>query len=159
MRYVGLILFILFSFSLQSSEKNFTGYWLTPGSIIEIKSCDESICAEITHIFVPEGIDPLSVLDENNSNAELRGRSLVGVNLFQELKKDYILNRTIEGGRVYNPNDGKSYKAKVTLLENNNLKVEGCVLFLCQGEEWQPLLVTINPDGSRQATLKNNPEV
>ncbi|MBT5542035.1 MAG: hypothetical protein HOK34_04320, partial [Gammaproteobacteria bacterium] len=44
------------------------------------------------------------------------------------------------------------------LLDNGNIEVEGCILFICDGEEWQPLLVTYNSDGTRNATLKNIPE-
>jgi len=42
------------------------------------------------------------------------------------------------------------------MLENGNLLVEGCLLFICDGEEWFPLEVTISPDGSRQAIPKDN---
>ena len=65
---------------------------------------------------------------------------------------------TLKGGRIYNPRDGKSYKSKLRLLDNGNLRVEGCVLFICGGDEWQPLTVKINLDGSRTVVLKNTPE-
>jgi hypothetical protein len=45
------------------------------------------------------------------------------------------------------------------MLENGNLFVEGCLLFICDGEEWLPLVVTINPDGSRQATPKSKQDI
>ena len=155
---LSLVVFLSLNLPLQASADTIEGYWLSSGSIIEVKTCDEFICAEISHVFVSDGTDPLTVFDENNSNKELQNRPLVGVNLFEGFKKELISNKVLKGGKIYNPNDGKSYKAKLTLLKNNNLEVQGCVLFVCDGEEWQPLIVTFNPDGSRLATLKSKQE-
>ena len=155
---LSLVVFLSLNLPLQASVNTIEGYWLSPSSIIEIKICDQLICAEISHLFVPEGEDPLTVLDENNSNKELQNRPLVGISLFEGFKKELISNTVLTGGKIYNPSDGNSYKAKLTLLENKNLQVLGCVLLVCDGQEWQPLIVTFNPDGSRQATLKNKRE-
>ena len=155
---LSLAVFLSLNLPLQASVDTIEGYWLSSGSIIEVDICDEFICAEISHVFVSEGTDPLTILDENNSIKELQKRPLVGVNLFEGFKKELISNKVLKGGRIYNPSDGKSYKAKLTLLKNNNLEVQGCLLFVCDGEEWQPLIVTFNPDGSRQATLKSKQE-
>jgi len=38
------------------------------------------------------------------------------------------------------------------------MRVEGCILFICDGEDWQPLIVTLNPDGTHTAELKNIPQ-
>ena len=62
---------------------------------------------------------------------------------------------SIKGGKIYNPRDGRFYKSKLKLLNNGNLKVEGCLLFFCDGEEWRPLTVTLNEDGSYSAEIKN----
>ena len=153
-----LVVFLSIIHSLQASEDTIEGYWLSSSSIIEIKVCDEFICAEIIHVFVSEGTDPLTVLDEKNPNNDLQNRPLVGINLFEGFRKEQILNKVLKGGKIYNPSDGNSYKGKLTLLKNNNLQVQGCVLFVCDGEEWQPLIITFNSDGSRQAKLKNKQE-
>ena len=72
-------------------------------------------------------------------------------------KKELVLKSELKGGKIYDPRFGKTYKAKLKLLDNGNIKVEGCILFICDGEEWQPLLVTTNEDGTRDAILKNDP--
>ena len=155
---LSLAVFLSLNLPLQASVDTIEGYWLSSGSIIEVKICDEFICAEISHVFVSEETDPLSVLDEKNSNNDLQNRPLVGVNLFEGFKKEQISNKVLKGGKIYNPNNGNSYKAKLTLLNNNNLQVQGCILFVCDEEEWQPLIVTFNLDGSRHATLKHKQE-
>jgi uncharacterized protein (DUF2147 family) len=41
------------------------------------------------------------------------------------------------GGKIYNPDDGKTYKAKVTPVDANTLKVRGCVFVpLCKTQTW-----------------------
>ena len=143
-----------FSYSSQASENSIEGFWFASGSIVEIKVCQQFICAEVVHVITEEGTDPLTVLDENNDERKLRNRALIGINLFDGFEKELLSDETIKGGRIYDPRRGKFYSAELAMLENGNLLVEGCLLFICDGEEWFPLVVTINPDGSRQATPK-----
>ena len=143
----------------RASENTIEGFWFASGTIIEIKVCEELICAEILTVITDEGVDPSTVLDENNDQEELRDRPLIGINMFDGFPKELLSTQSFEGGRIYGPGRGRFYEAELSLLGNGNLLVEGCLLFICDGEEWFPLDVTINPDGSRQATFKNAPEV
>ena len=142
----------------QTAEESILGYWLARDSIFEIKNCESALCAEIVQIFVAEGVDPKSILDSKNMDPELQSRPLIGINIFEGFNGTFDSRNTLKGGRIYNPRDGKSYKSRLRLLDNGNLRVEGCVLFICDSDEWQPLTVTTNPDGSRTAVLKNIPE-
>jgi len=83
-----------FFYSSQASENTIEGYWFASGSLIEIKVCEELICAEIVHVISDEGIDPLTILDENNTNRELRIRTLVGINLFDGFQKELLLKNS-----------------------------------------------------------------
>ena len=42
-------------------------------------------------------------------------------------------------GKVYNAEDGKTYTGVMTLVNDNALKLEGCVLggLICKGETWK----------------------
>ena len=40
-----------FFYSSQASENTIEGYWFASGSLIEIKVCEELICAEIVHVI------------------------------------------------------------------------------------------------------------
>jgi uncharacterized protein (DUF2147 family) len=142
----------------QTAEESIVGYWLAPQSIFEIKNCDGALCAEIVQLLVEEDVDPKSILDSKNMDPELQSRPLIGINILEGFYGEFNSKNTLKGGRIYNPRDGKSYKSKLHRLDNGNLRVEGCVLFICDGDEWRPLTVTINPDGSHTAVLKNIPE-
>ena len=153
-----LLLLFFFSTYIEAAEDTVIGYWLASDSIIEIKYCDELICGEIVHIFVEEGENPKNIPDENNVSEDLRSRPLVGTNILTGFKEGLNSKNELKGGKIYDPRIGKTFKAKLKLLDNGNIEVEGCILFICDGEEWQPLLVTYNSDGTRNATLKNIPE-
>ena len=144
------------SFNACAEENTIEGFWASSGVIIEVKVCHDLICAEIVHVFTEDGIDPLTMLDENNREEELRDRPLIGINLFDGFRKDQLLSTRLDGGKIYDPRRGRFYDAELSRLESGNLLVEGCLLFICDGEEWLPLDVTVNPDGSRNATPRNN---
>ena len=39
-------------------------------------------------------------------------------------------------GEIYNPENGKTYSGHIILLNADLLRIEGCVLFFCGGENW-----------------------
>ena len=145
-----------FSFQL-SSDNGIFGYWLTSGSIVKIEDCNSQICGRIVTVFVEDGINPKSILDENNKNKSLRERTLVGIDLLSEFKFNDENQKIFKGGKIYDPRSGNTYKSNLYLNDEGMLRVEGCLAFMCDGEEWQPLIVTINEDGTREAIFKNAP--
>ena len=40
-------------------------------------------------------------------------------------------------GRIYNPEDGQTYRATVRQTATDTLAIEGCVLFICQKQVWR----------------------
>ena len=117
------------------------------------EECDQSLCAIIEVIFVGDGTAQESILDNNNKDKSLRKRSLVGINLISDFvyKEGSI---KLSGGKIYDPGRGRTFKGNIYLLQNGNLKVEGCLLRMCGHEEWKPVNVMFNDDGTRTATLK-----
>ena len=158
MKYSGIKFFLylaLFAPSLLVAKEvdEILGYWLTSQSIVLVEKCNDELCATIEHIFVEEGVDPESILDTNNRDKSQRERTIKGINLISGFKyasgsKEY------KGGKIYDPGRGRVFKSNIYLLDNKNLKVEGCLMRLCGHEEWKPLIVTIDSDGSRNAVLK-----
>ena len=154
------ILFLILSFLNSNifADDNIFGYWLTSGSIVEIENCNNQVCGKIVTVFVEEGVDPESILDENNKDKSLRKRTIVGIDLLSEFEIKNKDQKTFKGGRIYDPRSGNSYKSNLYLNDNGILKVEGCLAFMCDGEEWQPLIVKFNEDGTKEAILKNSPQ-
>ena len=154
------ILFLILSFLNSNifADDNIFGYWLTSGSIVKIEDCNNQVCGKIVTVFVEEGVDPESILDENNKDKSLRKRTIIGIDLLSEFEIKNKDQKTFKGGRIYDPRSGNSYKSNLYLNDNGILKVEGCLAFMCDGEEWQPLTVKFNEDGTKEAILKNSPQ-
>ena len=157
MKKISFFIAILISSNLFA-EGDIFGYWLTPGSIVLIENCDDRVCAKIETIFVEEGLDPKLVLDENNKNKSLRSRTIVGINVLSEFSINDTKQREFKDGRIYDPRRGRDFKANIYLKEDGSLRVEGCLAFICDDEEWLPLVVTANDDGTKEASLKYPPK-
>lgn len=154
------ILFLILSFLNSNifADDNIFGYWLTSGSIVKIENCNNQVCGKIVTVFVEDGVDPESILDDNNKDKSLRKRTIIGIDLLSEFEIKNKDQKTFKGGRIYDPRSGNSYKSNLYLNDNGILKVEGCLAFMCDGEEWQPLIIKFNEDGTKEAILKNSPQ-
>ena len=158
MKNIIYLLALLLSFDNLSGKERIFGYWLTPGSIVLIENCDNYVCARIETIFVDDGRDPKLILDDNNRDKALRSRAIVGINVLSGFLIKDIEQRDFRGGRIYDPRRGREFKSSLHLKEDGNLEVEGCLAFICDSEEWLPLVVTINDDGTKEASLKYPPK-
>jgi uncharacterized protein (DUF2147 family) len=112
------------------------GTWLTEEgkATVRVADCGGALCASIVSLKEPN--DPKSggpKTDSNNVDASKRNRPIVGLQILMTLRPQGANKWT---GQVYNPEDGKTYDATVVLENANVLKVQGCVLFLCETQTW-----------------------
>ena len=54
-----------------------------------------------------------------------------------EMKKDG--NNNFSGGKIKDYSDGKVYNSKMEILTKKKIGVSGCVLFICQAQEWSKI--------------------
>ncbi len=109
------------------------GTWRTPerGGLIEVSQCDGGLCGKI--LGGSPGASPEDRLDRNNKNPALRGRPLIGMYVFRGLKQAGGSWK----GSIYNPSDGGTYAATVSLRPSGALEVKGCVVWpLCKTQVW-----------------------
>lgn len=111
----------------------YAGTWVLDGGSahLTLSDCgDGTPCGEISWLN-PEGDgDPT---DSQNPDPDMRGRSLLGVQMlwgFTEKKGRWIK------GRIYNPQDGRTYGSKIELEDPDTLKVKGCVGPICKTQLW-----------------------
>ena len=114
------------------------GRWATPGvsAIVELSPCAAeraTLCGTIRWLW--EAVDDRGRprLDSRNMDATLRSRPLLGLAILSGLKPRQAVGWE---GRIYNPEDGQSYRATVSRRGADTLVVEGCVLFGCQKQVW-----------------------
>jgi uncharacterized protein (DUF2147 family) len=112
------------------------GEWFTPGngSKVRISACPGKagqMCGVITWLPAANA----KALDGKNPNAALRSRTILGVSTVQGFKP--AGPGKWNGGKLYDPSSGKSYDGKITANPNGTLKVEGCVMMVCQAQTWK----------------------
>lgn len=94
------------------------------GAYIEITmapcASDASLtCGTISKAVTKDGDDPTYVN--------------LGKPIVENMKPDGAGN--FSDGTIWDPESDKTYNSKMT-LEGNTLNVEGCVLFICSGQDW-----------------------
>lgn len=110
-----------------------TGRWLTDGgkAVVSIGRCGRQLCGRVERVLRAPPGSPRT--DAHNPNPALRGRPIVGVAILSGFSEDGDAWR----GRIYNPEDGRSYKS-IVRREGDALKVKGCIVFFCRTQIWRP---------------------
>jgi uncharacterized protein (DUF2147 family) len=105
------------------------GDWLVADrtAVIRIAPCGEAYCGTIAWTSVPG-------TDEHNPDPGKRNRPIVGTQILLGMKPAGRGNRW--DGEIYNPENGKTYSGHIVLLNSDLLRIEGCLLFFCSGENW-----------------------
>ncbi len=63
--------------------------------------------------------------DRENPDPALRSRPMLGLELLKDFQ--YVAENRYENGTIYNPEDGRTYKAKLTLADPEHLRVRGFI--------------------------------
>ena len=108
------------------------GEWLTQAGTAKVKISPcaaqaDRMCGLISWMKTPSK-------DTHNPDAALRERPILGLAMIRDFKPAGPGKWT--GGKIYNPSNGKTYDSKISVNANGTLKVEGCVLMVCQAQTW-----------------------
>ncbi len=131
------------------------GIWIPAdgGARIQIYRCGVLYCGKISHLEDPyypphdrRGMGGLPRMDRNNPDPELRHRPMLGLTFLEDFR--YAGDDSWEGGRIYNPENGKFYRAKITLADQNRLMLRGYlgISLLGRTETWVRWEEGGNPD-------------
>ena len=129
MKRIGFIIaFALVTLAGYSQE--IVGKWFTEAgdAKVEIYEANGKLNGKI--VWLQKGPD---TKDTHNTDEKLRSRKLMGVNILSGLTKK---NEKWEGGRIYNPKNGKNYKCSIW-LDGDKLKVRGYIGFLYETQTWK----------------------
>jgi uncharacterized protein (DUF2147 family) len=133
------VIFIIFTSvvmaaaSVSATESSdIIGTWNTEDydAKIEIYKCGIKYCGKIVWLAQPtypqdskEGIPGTPVLDDYNPDPHLKKTPLLGLRILTDFEA--AGNNTWDGGRIYDPDSGKSYGGKMHLLSANQLELRG----------------------------------
>lgn len=113
------------------------GEWLTQSGSgkVKIAPCagkPERLCGVIVWLKDPADA---AAKDTHNPDPAQKTRSLMGLPMIWGFKQAAPGKWT--GGRIYDPGAGKTYDSKISVNANGTLKVEGCILMVCQAQTWK----------------------
>ncbi len=119
----GICLSIISSVALSAAESDVLGVWWTPEkkSKLQIESKDGVFSGQIIAVRKERGVRK----DEKNPDEKLRDRNIIGLEIMSNLKFDG--KSEWNGGTIYDPEKGKTYKMKITIKDENTLRVRGFI--------------------------------
>jgi uncharacterized protein (DUF2147 family) len=104
---------------------NVEGVWLVKdGSTLRIRSCGDAVCGYIA-TSRPSSNDP------SNAESGQRDRSVVGMQVLSSMRPAGPGKWT---GRLTNPKDGNTYTGNLIEVGPDAIRIEGCWLGICGGE-------------------------
>ncbi len=136
-RLLMIMIFSLVSFSTAYAieEEEILGTWINAAGDgqVEISKQGEKYIGTVLGSTDPDSPDRKDI---NNPDPDLRDRSLQGMQILGDLT--FRGDNKWAGGWIYDPNNGKTYKCKMSLKDNNTLKLRGYVGVSVFGrtEEW-----------------------
>lgn len=127
-----LLNILIFSFILNFStqaQSDILGVWYnaSKNSKIEIFKKGNEYFGKIVWLEDPLDEDTGKPLkDKENPDKSMRDNQILGMTILKDFTYD-SKNKEYAGGAVYDPENGKTYKAKISLPSKNELDLRGYV--------------------------------
>lgn len=144
-----MLLFSTFLFAKVKGEKEkILGYWMNEKrDIIIYVYEDANRLFQGKIVWMEDSMDEYGSMrrDVMNNDAKLRARKLIGTNILCDYKYD-AEDKEWESGRIYNFENGNTYRSKMWVNEEGVLRVRGhwwILWFLSRTKSWTK---TIPPD-------------
>lgn len=119
--YVVVVQIAFGALALRAQRSQILGDWREPaGSVIRIEQCSSGICLELLSL----GPGAPTTWDIHNPDPAQRDRTLCNL----QIGSHFHLNDPVhaDGGIVYDPKSGKTYRGSMA-LEDHTLKLRGYV--------------------------------
>ena len=132
------ICFLLFTlFFLNSNAQGILGVWKSiddetgeAKSHVKVFEKDGKVYGKIIKVLNAKSKNPLC----KACKGELKNTPIIGMQIIEELTKE---DEVYEGGTILNPSNGKIYKCRLKLEDENTLQVRGYVAMFYKTQYWQ----------------------
>jgi len=107
-----------------------TEYWVSPkdGWTVKTGPCDSGLCAWLVDFKLrpndPPGYQPV---DEHNPDRKKRGDRMCGHLMMGGFHPSKDPDLTWDGGWIYDPDHGLTYSGKITLVDQDTVKLRGFI--------------------------------
>ena len=138
LKFIAISALLLLNISSMAHADNsgILGKWITREgkSHVEISQCDAGLCGKVVWLrdaVYPaddrQGMAGKKKVDRENPDPKLRSTPILGLNV---LKGFRTRNGSVwEDGTIYDPENGKTYKCKMTLTNSKQLDLRGFIGF------------------------------
>ena len=125
---VVLLLVMLKPVSLSAQDLTPEGIWLHSNERIQVKiePCEQRLCGKIIWFKNPDDNEGVPIVDSENPDQAQRGQPLMGMTVLRGLARSSPGLWT--DGTIYNPDDGETYNARITMAGPDTLNVRVYVL-------------------------------
>ncbi|MCX7744961.1 MAG: DUF2147 domain-containing protein [Flavobacteriales bacterium] len=110
------------------------GYWMHEENVVKIKieRIGNKYYGKMVWLEKPNFADGTPKKDIHNPDPALRDTPFIGLRIVKDL--EYKGNGTWGGGTLYDPEHGKTYGCKITLVSENEADVRGYIGFAFIGK-------------------------
>jgi len=107
-------------------------------SHIELYRCGEELCGRLVWLRQPTDANGKPRLDEHHPDVERRTRPLLNLTVLEHLAYNPA-NYRWEGGKIYDPENGRTYSCYVSAAGKDRLEMKGYIGFSVMGSShyWQ----------------------
>jgi uncharacterized protein (DUF2147 family) len=119
---------MLASGSAMAQAQTPMGVWLHDNQRIqiEISPCENALCAKIVWLKFPNDARGMPRVDSRNPQAGFRERPLLNLTVLEGLRQTG--DNSWEDGKIYNPDDGGEYRARMSIGSDGSLLVRAYLL-------------------------------
>jgi uncharacterized protein (DUF2147 family) len=129
----SLIILLIFifagisAFTCDSTSNHIVSTWVSKDgrAKIAIYRKGATFSGRIVWLDHPYRADGTLKTDQMNPDESLRNRPLIGLEILHDF--EYAGDNTWEDGEIYDPEHGKTYSSKMTLVDYNQLEVRGYI--------------------------------
>jgi uncharacterized protein (DUF2147 family) len=131
----SILLLLFISVGRLTSQDEVLGVWLseTGNGKMEIYKKGEKCYGKIVWLKSPNGDGGVLKLDDKNKIENLRTRKLIGLEVLTNLSFE---GGDWQGGTIYVPGEGDSFKCTIWMDDNDTLKFRGYLGMLFKTEIW-----------------------
>lgn len=120
---IVLALFSMAAYSHAQTAPDILGIWKSEhgSGQIEILKRGELYFGKLVWLKEPNDESGKPKLDKNNPSEELRNQPVIGLELLKNF--EYGGKNIWRNGKVYNPKNGNTYNAQLTLIDDDKLNM------------------------------------
>jgi uncharacterized protein (DUF2147 family) len=129
-----LLIVLFVATPARAQDPTPVGVWLHENKRIkvEIAPCGDALCGKLVWFKRPNDAAGLPLVDVLNPNPVLRTRPLLGLEILHGLRP--AGDGTWEDGTIYNPDDGETYSASMSIQGDGSVRVRVYVFLPLFGE-------------------------